>query len=62
MNTARPRFWFCREEHFLGILIGPVHIRFKGPKSRPFFSERNGYDNPKLRLWGWRLFIERTKY
>ena len=60
-KRRRLAIWAYRDG-FFGALIGPIHVRIKTPHAHALFSERNGYDNPILRLWGWRLFIERAKY
>jgi hypothetical protein len=33
-----------------------ARLHVKGPRSRPYFSERYGYVKPILRVRGWRVF------
>lgn len=38
-----------------------LQLIWKSPWSKPYFSERNGYEKPFFRLKGWRLFFYNRK-
>lgn len=49
-------WWLFGSAEGFVLCVGTHDLEVKTPRTRPLFSERNGFRVPAFKLWGYRLF------
>jgi len=51
--------WFRPREGSFGFVTTRLWVHIKAPWSFAYFSERYGYQVPKFKAFGWRVFLKK---